>query len=142
MAFTQNLYPTFPKQPNVGSVTITAAETTALQTVYTAGANGSKIFGMVITSIDTAARDIEVNRVSSTPTTYQLWTVPVPAGSGSSAGVAAVNGMNILYVMGLPVDNDGNPFLLLASGDTLQVNALATLTAAKTISVTVFASDF
>jgi len=142
MAFQQNAAPTFPRQPNVGSVTITAAETTTLETVYTAGANGSKILGMIISSIDTANRDIVVNRVTSTPTTYQLYTVPVPLSSGTADGVAAVNGMNPTYAAGLPVDNDGNPFIYLASGDTLQVNALATLTTAKTVSVTVFAVDF
>ena len=90
MAFTQNKEPTFPYQPNVGSVAVTAAETTALQTVYTAGANGSKILGIIITSNDTSNRDIEINRVTVAPVTYQLYTVPVPLTAGTAAGVAAV----------------------------------------------------
>ena len=142
MTFSPNHLATMPYQPNVGSVAVTAAETTTLQTVYTAGANGSKIIGIIITSNDTSNRDIEVNRVTSTPTTYQLYTVPVPLTAGTAAGVAAVNGMDPTYAKGLPVDNDGNPFIYLAIGDTLQVNAVATLTAAKAFNVTVFAEDF
>ena len=142
MVFTQNKEPTFPYQPNVGSVAVTAAETTALQTVYTAGANGSKILGIIITSNDTSNRDIEINRVTVAPVTYQLYTVPVPLTAGTAAGVAAVNGMDPTYAKGLPVDNDGNPFIYLGIGDTLQVNALATLTGGKAFNVTVFAADF
>ena len=142
MAFTPHNLATMPYQPNVGSVAVTAAETTTLQTVYTAGANGSKILGIIITSNDTSNRDIEINRVTVAPVTYQLYTVPVPLTAGTAAGIAAVNGMDPAYAKGLPVDNDGNPFIYLAIGDTLQVNAVATLTGGKAFNVTVFAVDF
>jgi hypothetical protein len=36
---------------------------------------------------------------------------------------------------GLPLDSDGNPEILLVSGDTLTVEALTSVTAAKTITV-------
>jgi hypothetical protein len=43
---------------------------------------------------------------------------------------------------GLPVDNDGNPFILLVSGDTLQAKSLTTVTSGKLISLTAIYGDF
>ena len=142
MAYLPGNMPVFMRQPNAGSVAVTAAETTTLQTLYTAGPNGSKIFGIWCSSIDTANKDLVINRVTVTPTTYIMWTVPIPITSGTVDGIAMVNCMNPTYAAGLPVDNDGNPFFYLAIGDTLQVNALATLTAGKSFNVTCIAADF
>lgn len=142
MAFKPNNAPGFPFQPNRGVVVVTAAETTTAQTLYTAGSNGSKIFGIILTSTDTAARDALVNVFNGT-TVYQLGCVPVPATAGDAdATPTSVNLLNPAYLAGLPVDNDGNPFLYLALGDTLTIGALATLTTAKQFAIYCVAVDF
>lgn len=141
MAFTANNIPTFPKQPTNGHVQILPADTTALKTGYTAGANGSKILGIVVVSTDTATRDLQVG-VTNSATTYPLGTKTIAITAGTVAGTPAVNMLDPAVILGMPVDNDGNPFLFLASGDTLDFHVLVTVTTAKLISIFVIAEDF
>lgn len=138
MATTPNSIVT-PQTPKNGVVQILPADTTTQKTVFTAGSNGSKVTGLVLSSTDTSARDVAVS-VTRSGTSYLLGTVTLPIGAGFSGAVPAVNGLTF---PGLPADSDGNPYLLLLSGDTLTVAALTTVTAAKVISAVVCAAgDF
>ena len=141
MPFTQNTSPTFPFQPRAGRTTITVAETTTAQTVYAAGPNGSKIVGLFASTTDTSAPNIQVS-ITNGATQYNAWVVPLAIGQGTgSATPASQNMLDPIYAAGLPVDNDGNPFLYLVESDTLTVNALATL-AAGIVTVHCVAADF
>lgn len=132
MAFTQNVFPTLPKQPRKGLIQILPADTTTQKTVITAGANGNKVVNLTASSTDTAAHDIQVAIVRSA-TTYILATTTVPITAGFVAGTPPVD--LLALIPNLPRDQDGQPYLFLESGDTLVVSALVTVTAAKIISV-------
>ena len=134
MAFTQNISPTFVKQPQNGKVQILPADASAQKTVYTAGASGSKVTSLNAVSTDTVARDVQVS-ITNAGTSYPIGTVTVPIGAGNSGTVASVNMLDITKLVGLALDSDGNPELLLISGDTLTVSALTTVTAAKAITI-------
>jgi hypothetical protein len=139
MSFVQNTKPTFPYQPQAATVNIANGDGQTLKTVCTPGSNGSKIIGLIATSTDTSARDVTVYRTNSA-VDYPLGTTTVPITAGT---IAATNGVNLLTnIAGLPTDSDGNPFIYLISGDTLRVEALTTVTAAKNISVTAIYMDF
>ena len=141
MAFTQNAIPTFPFQPENGHVQILPANTTAQKTLFTAGANGSKIIGVIIGSTDTSARDVQLSIVNSA-TTYVLGTKTIAITAGFVAGTPSVNLLDPAVIVGMPVDNDGNPFLFLIFGDTLVVNCLTTVTTAKIIACHCIAENF
>jgi hypothetical protein len=135
MAFTQNSVPTLIKQPQNGKVQINNAAGQAQQTVYTAGANGSKVSSLLATSSDTSSRDVQIS-LTNGGTSYPLGTVAVPAGAGNSSSVTSANLLDPTRLLGLACDSDGNPFLHLVSGDTLTVAALSTVTSGKLITVT------
>lgn len=129
MAFQQNGIPTFTKQPQAARVSIAVADTTNPKTVLTAGPNGSKLIGLFISTTNTSAANIKIS-ITNAATQFDMWVVPVPLKSGTDpAAPSSVNALNTTDAVGLPVDNDGNPFLFLISGDTLTVNAIATLAA-------------
>lgn len=128
--------PIFLQAPKHGVVQIVPADTTANKTVVTAGADGSKVFALYAYSDDTAARDLRISIVRSA-TTYPVTCVNIPLTSGLTSSIPPVN----LFAGGqfpagmLAIDQDGQNYLYLESGDTLVVNALVAVTAAKTITV-------
>jgi hypothetical protein len=138
--FTQNLAATLVKQPRKGLAQILPADTTSQKTVVTAGANGSKVVSLIASSSDTTDRVVQVFLVRSA-TSYLLCTLTVPLTAGFAAAVPGP--VNLLgFVPNLPVDNDGQPYLFLESGDTLTVASLTTVTTAKAISVHSDYGDF
>lgn len=142
MAFTQNKAPTYPLQPNVGSLILTHALGTALETVYTVGGDGaSDINSFIATSTDSVAHDIQIWRTNSTgPTSWLLGTVNVPLGAGNTSSVPSVN--LLAGLVGLMYDANGNPVIRLTVGDTLQVAAVVAVTAADFIYFTVSGEDY
>lgn len=132
MAFTQNVFPTLAKQPRKGVVQILPGDTTTQKTVITAGASGNKVVSLIGSSNDTAVVNVAVSLVRAA-TTYLLATTQLPIGAGFTQGVPPVD--LLALVAGLPLDQDAQKYLFLESGDTLVVNALVTITAAKTVSV-------
>lgn len=133
---------TFVKTPANGVVQIVNADAQNQKTVYTAGVNGSKISGLNIASTDTVARDLQLSLTRS-GTSYPLVCLTVQPNSGTAAGTPALNMLNYTYFAGMSVDSDGNPYFLLASGDTLTLSALTTVTAGKALTAVVTAAgDF
>jgi hypothetical protein len=141
MAFTQNINPEFPKQPQNGKVQILNATNLANVTVYTAGGSGSKVVALLVSSTDTASRDVQI-KVSNGGTDFLLGTKTVPANSGNVAGTPTVNLLDPTVTPGLPIDSDGNPFLYLISGDTLTAAVLTQVTTAKVINLIAVLADF
>lgn len=140
MPLTSN--PVFPQQPKNGKVQIANGDASAQKTVYTAGSNGSKIHGLFAVSTDTSARDVQIS-ITNGGTSYPIGTVTVAIGAGNSGSVPTQNLLPYLgQLLGLPLDSDGNPEILLNSGDTLTVSALTTVTSGKLITVTAIGSDF
>jgi|SRR5215471_6167367 len=125
----QNVNPTFVKTPNNGAVQITTGTgSSTLVTVYTGGANGSKIPSFIATALlTTAAFDVQWGVTSSAGTFYNYADVSVTAGAGTSNATAPINLMSVSAVPGLTIDSDGNPFIFLASsGWSLQAKTPAT----------------
>ena len=133
--------PTYVGTPKVGLAQILPADTTANKTIVTAGASGSKITGLTLTSNDSAAKVVQVSLVR-TAVTYILGSVAVPALSGTDGVAAGINVLTNTLIPGIPVDNDGQAYIYLQSGDTLVAAVTVTLTAAKTISLTATFGDF
>lgn len=133
--------PVFVGTPKNGKVQIANADASAQKTVYTAGASGSKVVSLNLQSTDTSSRDVQVS-ITNGGTSYPLGTLTVPANSGNTGSVVSINALTPGFLAGLPVDADGNPYLLLVSGDTLTVSALTTVTAAKLITAVAMAGDF
>lgn len=128
--------------PKSGKVQIANADASNQKTVYTGGANGSKISGMILQSTDTSARDVQIS-ITNGGTSYILGTVTVPIGAGNSGSVPSVNAFNNAQLPGLPVDSDGNPYIFLASAsDALTISSLTTVTSGKLISANAVCGDF
>lgn len=125
----QNVNPTFVKTPQTAAVQITTGTgSSALVTVYTGGANGSKIAGLLATAFGTtAAFDVQWGITSSAAVFYLLGTVSVSCGAGSSNGIPSINMLGNANLPGITIDSDNNPFVLLASsGWSLQAKSPAT----------------
>lgn len=128
MASTPNL----PAAPRVTPTNIPAAvSTSAYTTVFTAGASGSKLVGIFANNQDVSARDVII-AITRSSVNYQIGRVSVPASSGNAANNPVINLLANTFA-GMPIDNDGQPYLLLNFGDTLSVNLPVTLSTGMNI---------
>lgn len=132
--------PFFFGTPKNSKVQIANADASGLKTVATGATLGSKVVALFAASDDTTARDVTFG-VTKSGTFYPLGTKTVPITAGTVAGTPAVNLFDPSIVPGLPVDNDGQPYLFLETGDTLQAKSLTTVTSAKLISLTAIHGD-
>lgn len=137
MAFTANTVPTLLHQPQASRVQLT---TTGLGTAYTAGSNGSKVVSLFATSTDTSPQTLTIF-ITNTSVNYEIGCVSIPAGAGTTTTVAPINLISQGNLPGLAIDNDGNPYINLVSGDTLTVQ-LGAITATKHVNVHAIGGDF
>ena len=134
--------PVFVGTPKVGLGQILNATGTANVTILTGGASGSKIVSLVVTSDDTSSRIVKVH-ITRGGTSYVLTAVTVPIASGTDGSAASVNLLNSASLPGLPVDNDGQRYLLLTdASDTLTANCTTTVTAAKILNIVATYGNF
>ena len=127
----QNVNPTFVKTPNANAAQISTGVTaSSAVTVYTGGANGSKIPGFIAAAIGTTgAFDVQWG-VSNGTTLFTYGTVSIPAGAGSSDSIPTVNMFNTTNMPQLTNDSDGNAYVILPSSSwTLQAKSPATSSA-------------
>ncbi len=133
--------PAFTQNTNLGLVTIVLADAQAYKTGFTAGANGSLITSILVSSTDTSNRDITVN-ITRSATNYQISQVSIPLTAGTINNVPPVSLLNnISQLPGVEQDGFGNRIWKLKSGDTLTFNAPVTITTGKTITIAVFGED-
>lgn len=130
--------PTYVASPNPGLAQIANADASSLKDLVTAGSSGTKVTGINVASTDTSARVIQLWQTRSA-TAYLIGSLSVPAASGNDGSTISANLLGLIG--GLPVDNDGNPYILLKSGDKLQVSSTTTVTSAKIVHVTATAGD-
>lgn len=136
--------PIQPQAINVGVITIVNADAQAQKTLFTAGANGSKVEALTIASSDTVARDVAIY-LTRAAVNYLLAAVSIPIGAGQPAAPAAVPAVDIFrsaQIPGLAYDAFGNKYLYLKSGDTITINAPVSITAAKTVTAFAQGADF
>lgn len=101
-------------------------------TIATANAAGTRITGLYCSSNDTAAINLLVYILDGA-TVIPLGLVNVPIGSGTTAGVYNVDMMDpTVGLRGLPIDNNGRPYIDLKGSAVLKAVPLANMTAAKT----------
>lgn len=133
--------PALPQNPKSAKVQVLPADASGLKTVYTGGANGSKITAVIATQNDVA--NTIVIGITNTAIFYPLATYTLPANAGQVAGTPSLNLLDPTVIKGLPIDNDGNPYIFLSSAsDLLQVKVGTTVTAAKEVDVNAFGADF
>lgn len=115
------------------------------KTIFTAGSNGSKVVAVLVNTTDGTATHVLTLQVKRSSTGYPLinYTLPINSGGdGSTASVDMFAGGPAGLLLGLPVDNDGQKYLLLKSGDTLELTFATALTSGKNIYVHVIGADF
>lgn len=137
----QNVNPTFVKTPNRGVTLISTGTGTALVTAYTGATSGTKIASMNLVNNSTAALVVRVI-INSATVNYFLAAISVPTNAGMDGATASVNPFTLCA--GLPVDSDGNSYLILASTtDLLQVQTTAVVpTATGSVYCYTVAGDF
>jgi hypothetical protein len=112
------------------------------KTLYTAGANGSKCFGGYMTSNDATAHLVTFQLVNGG---VRYGGTAISTGTstpGFASGVGALQVTSPTVWPGLPLDSDGNPYISMISGDTLQATYATTLTSTDFINVVITCSDF
>lgn len=117
---------------NFGIGQIANADTTTLKTIWTAGANGSLLQALGLSSTDTSDRTINFY-VTRSGTDYLICTITATANAGNSATIAAIDVLRHAMWPWCMYDAAGNRQLRLKSGDVLKFASTATITAAKLI---------
>lgn len=130
---TANFKPVFELTPVNAGVTVVNADGTNKKTIYTAGANGGRIDGILVCSDDTAAVNLAFYINDGSADLY-IGNVSVPIGSGYTT-VAKVDGLAALK----PTYQN---FIQMKAGYILKCNAVAAVTAAKTVTVVAIGGDF
>lgn len=112
------------------------------KTLYTAGTNGSIIKGLFVTTNDPSASHLVTCQLVNGGVKYGGVAATIAISSGFANAVPQVNLMSPSNWLGLPLDSDGNPYLLMNSGDTLQCTYATTLTSTDLINIIAITSDF
>lgn len=138
-----NTSPIFPNVINSGVATIAPADTQTLKPVFTAGANGSRLDALNLTSSDTSARDIQIWRTKSGGSAVLQGTVSVLATGGTVSTVVAKNVLADANMGGAVVsDERGNKVMELAAGEVVSISAPVTITTAKLVSAQAQGGDY
>lgn len=112
------------------------------KTLYTAGVNGSKCFGMFETNNDASATHLVTVQIFNATVGYGGVAVTSASSDGYANATPAKNLMSPANWPGLPVDANGNPFIYLASGDTLQATFATALTSTDVLNIFVNCVDY
>lgn len=137
-----NTSPIFVKNRKVAVVQILPADTTALKTLMTAGAEGARLLAVNVSTDDTAAETLGLYiQIAGAGTNYPLGVKTVALRSGDPTNTGAVPSVNLLDLAAIAsLDPDGS--LGLGAGDVVKVGAQATITAAKTTTVAAIYGDY
>lgn len=140
--------PAFVGVPNVRQCQFAAASGTTANIIYQSGASGSKVVGVYVSLKDATALTLNFylgGNTAATINTTPIWSVPVPANAGANSTIPAVAVFSSSQVPGLPVDNDGQPYLFLANNttqNTLWCNTSAATQTGNILMAWAVAGDF
>ena len=127
--------PVFLQNVKAGVATFTNADSAnTKKTLVTADADGTKVVAVLASSDDTSDRLGQL-WITRSATSYLVGTTNVVTLAGTNGVADTANLLDVTLIPGLPVDRDGQVYLLLESGDTLQVSFTTQVTAAKTVYV-------
>jgi hypothetical protein len=126
--------PIFIQTVGLGVAQILPADTTTLKTLYTAGANGSMIDNIIISSTETAnARDVAFY-ITISAVDYLIGTISIPVNTGFTNGIAPISLLkHANMVNALSIDSAGNQVIKLPIGSVLKVKCLTTVAAGKAL---------
>jgi hypothetical protein len=133
-----------PQTPNRGILQFTSSSTAGTYaTLYTAGSNGSKCYAVVSSNTDSTTHLLTVGLFNSS-TQYSQVSVTSTANAGNANGTAPQNLLSttIWSNGGLPQDSEGNYYLLLASGDTLEATFATSISSGKVVNLYAECVDF
>lgn len=130
--------------PNRGLVQFLEGTDTAgvYKTLYTAGANGSKCFAVWESNNDGSATHLVTLQIVSATVKYGGVAITTASNDGTAASTPAKNFISAAVWPGLPVDGNGNPYIFLASGDTLQATFATSLTSGKAVNLAATCVDY
>lgn len=131
--------PVFFATPKFSGVQILPADGVALKTIHTP-TTAAKVTAVMASSTDTASRDVTLY-VTKGGIDYPLGTVNIPITAGTITATGGVNLLDALKIPGLPVDSDGQRYLLLEVGAVLKAAVLVAVTAAKAINIVAVAAE-
>lgn len=112
------------------------------KTLYTAGANGSKCNSVVAATNDGTAQHVLTFEIVNGGTSYPLSSFTSTLAPTNNTTYATMNVISSTNFPGLSVDSDGNPYILLVSGDTLKATFATALTSSDQIEMYAACADF
>jgi hypothetical protein len=142
-AVSPNSYVT-PQTPNRGTVQFLQGTDSAgtYKTIYTGGTNGSICKALWSTNNDASATHLLTVQLVSSTVRYGGMAITSVESAGFASGTPAQNLMSAVNWPGLPLDSDGNPYLILASGDTLQATFASSITSTDLINIVAICHDY
>lgn len=139
------IYATATQNSGISIVNATGAGTLGSDangvTIYTAGASGSRVYSLMLSTTDTAANNVFLY-IKSGANVYPVGQINVPINSGNIASTPCVDGLNSTSCPGLPFDGTGKPYIELAANATLKMSVIAAVTAAKTLYASALGADY
>lgn len=133
--------PLFPQKVRNWVQSFAPGDTTTAKTLVTGGTNASRIEFLLVSSTDTSARDIVVSWLYL-GIAYVITTISIPANSGNTNSLPAVDLFRNPQFAGLPVDALGNKYMYVAAGFALQLGMGTTITAAKQVNAFAHGGDY
>jgi len=138
--------PVFMQTPTVGKVQFLQGTDSAgtYKTLYTAvtPGNGARCNALWLTTDDGTATHLVTVQVVAGGIRFGGVAALTTFSQGFANGVPALNLFAPALWPGLPLDSDGNPYLQLAPGDTLQATYATALTSATRINLMISCGEF
>lgn len=133
--------PIFPGTIKNWALTIQNSDGTNVLTLATAGANGSQINAINISSTDSTSRDIKLY-FSNGVTNFLIATFSVIGSAGNNSSTYPIDALKIPNMFALPYNAEGNRIIYLQSGWSLKVNVTSTVTSAQQIQIVALGGDY
>lgn len=133
--------PIYPQVNSSGFLSIGNADASTQKTIYVGGANGSQVTHVNVTNNDVTARDLQLS-ILIAGTNFIVSTVTIPLSAGNTNAAPAIAFFRSTQIPGMSLDSNGNPFLYLPSGATLQGKTLTTVGANSSVFVIAQVGDY
>lgn len=133
-----------PQTPNRGVVQFLQGTDNAgtYKTLYTGGTNGSRCYGMLMNNNDTSTTHLVTVQIVNATVKYGGVALTTTLDAGFANSSTAQPLMSSSVWPGLPIDQYGNPYIQLVSGDTIQATFGTALTTGTLINLFTSCSDF
>lgn len=133
-----------PQTPNRGIVQFLQGTDTAgtYKTLYTAGTNGSKCIAGWENNNDASATHLITIQIVNGGVKYGGVAFNTIANDGFADAKPSRSWLSPAFWQGPALDSDGNTFIYLANGDTLQATFATAITSADLINLGVICADY